>query len=125
VDECEINAAVPRDVLPIAGTRAEAETRVVGSYEVKTTVQGGVSVSELKLSVNAVEGVDSFLLRYGEQGIYTTQKYSVKDSFSYLTLLIASLENVTAELYDSAGQKVMDVRFGIETQQLETLPELV
>lgn len=123
VDECEINATVPRDVLPIAGTKAEAKTRVVGSYEVRTTVQGGVSVSELKMSVNAVEGVDSFILRYGEQGVYTTEKHSVKESFSYLTLLIASLEEVTAELYDSAGQKRMDVRFDIETQQLETLPE--
>ena len=125
VDECEINATVPRDVLPIPGTKVAAKTRVVGAYEVKTTVQGGVSVSELKLSVNAVEGVDSFILRYGEKGIYTTEKCSVKDSFPYLTLLIASLENVTAELYDSAGQKLMDVRFDIETQQLETLPEQV
>ena len=123
VDECEINAAVPRDVLPIAGSKAAAATRTVGTYKVSTTMQGGVSVSELKLTVNAAEGVEAYTIHYGDQGVYTTQQYNVKDGFNYLTLLIASLEDVTASLYDAGGQKVMEVRFDTDTQQLVTLPE--
>ena len=123
VDECEINAAVPRDVLSIAGSKAAAQTRTVGTYQVSTTMQGGVSVSELKLTVNAAEGVETYTLHYGEQGVYTTEQYSMKDPFSYLTLLIASLEEVTASLYSAGGEKLMEVRFDTETQQLVTLPE--
>jgi hypothetical protein len=88
-------------------------------------MQGGVNVSELKLKVNSVEGVGYFTLHHAQQGIYTTQQCPVSEPFSYLTLLIASLEEVTASLYDAEGQKLMDVRFDIETQQLETLPEQV
>ena len=123
VDECEINAAVPRDVLPIAGSAAAAQTRTVGTYQVTTGVQAGVSVSELKLTVNATEGVSSFTLHYGEQGIFTTERCAVGESFSYLTLMIASLEEVTASLYDDQGVKLLDVRFDTGTQQLVTLPE--
>ena len=123
VDECEINAAVPRDVLPIAGSAAVDRTRTVGTYQVSTGMQGGVSVSELKLTVNAVEGVSFYTLHHGEQGIYTTERYAVSESFSYLTLLIASLEEVTASLYDDQGVKLMDVRFDTQTQQLVTLPD--
>ena len=121
VDECEINASVPRDVLDIRREEALPDTRVVGAYSVTTTVQGGVSVSELTLSVNAAEGVDSYTLHYGEQGIYSTDKRPVKESFSYLTLMMASLEKVTASLYDVNGEKRMDVRFDTETQELVTI----
>ena len=123
VDECEINAAVPRDVLGIKGSKAAADTRTVGTYSITTKMQGDVAISELKLNVRAVEGVDSFTIHYGEQGVYTTQPCSVQESFSYLTLLIASLEEVTASLYDAGGQKLMSVRFNTETQELVTLPE--
>lgn len=121
VDECEINAAVPRDVLQIRREEAPVNTRVVGSYSVTTAVQGGVSVSELTLSVNAAENVDSYTLHYGQQGIYTTDKRSAKETFSYLTLMMTSLEKVTASLYDGYGVKVMDVRFDTETQELVTV----
>lgn len=121
VDECEIDASVPRDVLEIKEAKVPSKTRVVGTYEVNTTMQGDISVSELKLKVNAAEGADSFTLTYGTQNVYTTQKQSVRESFSYLTLLIASLEKVTATLYDQGGNKLMDVQFDTGTQELVTL----
>lgn len=123
VDECEIDAAVPRDVLGIEGSKATADTRTVGTYSITTKMQGDVSISELKLNVRPAEGVESFTLHYGAQGIYTTQPCPTREAFSYLTLLIASLDEVTASLYDSGGQKLMDVRFNTETQELVTLPE--
>ena len=122
VDECDIDASVPRDVLDIqkAETPDPAAQRSVGSYTVTTTMEGGVSVSELKLTLNAVEHAASYTLTYGERQVYTTEKRPVTQSFTYLTLLIASLEDVTATLYDSDGNTLMQVRFEPSTQELMT-----
>jgi hypothetical protein len=123
VDECEIDASVARDVLDIQDDRQsqkEETDRVVGTYTVSTTMQGGVSVSELKLRVNAVEQASTYTLSYGDQGIYTTDQRPISESFSYLTLLITSLSDVTATLYDNEGSKVADIRFDTSTQELVT-----
>lgn len=122
VDECDIDASVPRDVLDIqkAETPDPAAQRSVGSYTVTTTMEGGVSVSELKLTLNAVEHAASYTLTYGDRQVYTTEKRPVTQSFTYLTLLIASLEDVTATLYDSDGNALMQVRFEPSTQELMT-----
>ena len=121
VDECTVDASVPRDVLDIQRQETETETeRVIGSYAVTTTMEGGVSVSELKLTVNAAENASTYTLTYGDQGIYTTEQRPVTESFTYLTLLIASLEDVTAKLYDSGGGELMDIRFDTSTQELVT-----
>ncbi len=122
VDECEVDASVPRDVLDIEQTAPPQETeRVVGTYTVNTTLQGGVSVSELKLDVNAAENASYYTLTYGKQSVYTTEQRSVRESFSYLTLLITSLDDVTAGLYDRAGNELMRVRFDTSTQELVTI----
>ena len=119
VDECTVDASVPRDVLDIQRQETETETeRVIGSYMVNTTMEGGVSVSELKLIINAVENAAAYTLTYGDQGIYTTDQHPVTESFTYLTLLIASLEDVTVKLYDRDGEALMDVRFDTSTQDL-------
>lgn len=121
VDECTVDASVPRDVLDIQRQETETETeRVIGSYTVTTTMEGGVSVSELKLTINAVENASTYTLTYGDQGIYTTEQRPVTESFTYLTLLIASLEDVTAKLYDNNGGELMEVRFDTSTQELVT-----
>ena len=121
VDECTVDASVPRDVLDIQRQETETETeRVIGSYMVTTTMEGGVSVSELKLIINAVENASTYTLTYGDQGIYTTDKRPVTESFAYLTLLIASLEDVTLKLYNNGGEELMDVRFDTSTQELVT-----
>ena len=122
VDECTVDASVPRDVLDIQRQEPETETeRVIGSYAVTTAMEGGVSVSELKLTINAAENASTYTLTYGDQGIYTTEQRPVTESFTYLTLLIASLEDVTARLYDSSGEALMDVRFDTSTQELVTI----
>lgn len=119
VDECTVDASIPRDVLDIQQEVSQpAAERVIGSYMVTTTLAGGVSVSELKLIINAVENASAYTLTYGDQVIYTTDKRSVTESFTYLTLLIADLEDVTVKLYDSGGGELMDVRFDTSTQQL-------
>lgn len=119
VDECVVDASVPRDVLDIQWQETEVETeRVIGSYMVNTTLEGGVSVSELKLTINAVENAAAYTLSYGERGIYTTDKHPITESFTYLTLLITSLEDVTVKLYDRDDQELMEARFDTSTQEL-------
>lgn len=118
VHECEIDAGVPRDVLEIPGKMEPVGDRVVGTYSVSTTMQGEVSVSELKLRINAVEGAARYNLTYGSDGIYTTDLRPVSESFSYLTLLISSLQDVTLKLYDNDGEHVADAMFDTETQEL-------
>lgn len=119
VDECEVDAAVPRDVLDIEGEKPEEETtRVVGTYSVTETMQSGVSISELTLRINAVERAAGYTLTYGEQGIYTTEVRPLTEPFPYLTLLIASLEEVTAGLYDSEGNFLTDINFDTDTLEL-------
>lgn len=118
VDECEINAAVPRDKLDITVEQETEEDRVIGTYSVSTALQGNVSVSELKLRINAVEGAASYTLSYGEGGIYTSDPRPTTESFVYLTLLISSLESVTLNLYDNAGEIVAQAAFRPATQEL-------
>lgn len=118
VDECEIRTAIPRDRLDIALEKVAEEDRVIGTYSVTTTLQGNVSVSELKLRINAVEGVVSYSLSYGENGVYTSDPRPTEESFVYLTLLISSLENVTLNLFNSAGELVNEARFDPAAQEI-------
>lgn len=118
VDECEISTAVPRDKLDIALEKVEAEDRVIGTYSVNTTLQGNVSVSELKLRINAAENASSYTLSYGEGGIYTSDPRSTNDSFIYLTLLISSLEDVTLNLFNGEGDLVVQATFDPSTQEI-------
>ena len=91
---------------------------MIGTYSVSTALQGNVSVSELKLRINAVEGAASYTLSYGEGGIYTSDPRPTTESFVYLTLLISSLEDVTLNLYDNAGEIVAQAAFNPATQEL-------
>lgn len=120
VEECEIDASIPRDVLDIELEAPSPATRVVGTYKISTAIEGGVSVSELKLSVNAAEGAEYYTLHYGENGVYTTEQYPARETFQYLTLLIASLEDVTGTLYDRNGRELCIFRFDTKTQELFT-----
>ena len=53
-------------------------------------------------------------------GAAVTAVLLVRGANPYLTLLIASLEDVTAKLYDSGGGELMDIRFDTSTQELVT-----
>ena len=118
VDECEVDASVPRDVLPIEGVTVEETERVVGTYTVETSVMGDTAVSQLTLSVDAALGADSYTLGYGGGQVYTAEKHPLQKPFHYFTLLVASLEDVTATLYNADGEKLTDVRFDTQTQTL-------
>lgn len=117
--ECRVDPAVPRDVLNLAGQAPPAaEERVIGTYSVKTALRGGISVSELRLSVNAAEGAALYSLSYGEKGIYATGKLPLDREFSYLTLLVESLDRVTLHLFDSAGSPLGNAAFRTDSQEI-------
>ena len=64
------------------------------------------------------EGAASYALTYGEREVYTTDTIPIDEPFTYLTLLISSLEDVTVQLFDSTGAHLLDGRFDLELQQI-------
>lgn len=121
VTECVIDASVPRDVLPIeAASPTEAEKNPqIGTYSVDTTPLDGLSTSKLTIKLNPDVDAKSYSITYGDHGsVYTTEKLPVSESFTYLTLLIASLDDVTLSLYNSAGESVGTAFFDSSTQRI-------
>lgn len=118
VTECEVDAAVPRAPLDFGTKEVSAEAVVLGTYEVKTTVAGETSLSELTLKLTEPGQIASFALTYGENNVYTTEPQPIDRPFSYLTLLIASLDEVVIEFYDAEGNPVMQGRFDTAAQQI-------
>ena len=120
VTECEIDATVPRDVLPIesAGEAPqEEETEVqLGSYTVNTTQVGSLSTSELTLDLSRYPDIASYTITYGSSNVYTSDRVSVEDPFSYLTLLIASLDDVELSFYNEAGTLIYTGHFQSQDQ---------
>ena len=121
VTECTIDPTVPRAVLPIskAATPA-AEEEQLGTYTVTTTNIGSIATSQLTLSLTGKgAAAKKYSLEYGDNGsISSTQPTDVSDSFSYLSILISSLGNVTLKLYDSGGNVIYNCRFDTSTQTI-------
>ena len=91
---------------------------MVGTYSVTTTQMGDLSTSELTLSLNASLGARQYSITYGDQEVYTSEMLSTDETFRYLTLLIASLGDVTLNLYDREGNLLTTGRFDTETGQI-------
>lgn len=112
VSECEIDATISRNVLPLEqDVYVELPEKVIGTYKVTTTEVGGISLSELSLSLNTSVGAAAYSITYGTQQVYTTEARDLSETFSYLTLLIASLDEVTLNLYGRDGQLMEAARF--------------
>ncbi len=120
VTECEIDATVPRDVLPIESQGEapnEEQTEVqLGTYSVNTTQVGSLSTSAIALDVNRYSDIASYSISYGSNNIYTSDKVPISESFSYLTLLIASLDSVEVSFYNEAGTLIYTGRFQSQDQ---------
>ena len=126
VCECVVDASVPRDVLPIepAGDAAAQEDLVLGSYSVDTVPIGELSTSTLTLKLNPDVDAKTFTISYGDHGeVSTTGKLKTSESLTYLTLLIASLDSVTLNLYDATGGQTYTARFDTENQSIIKIPE--
>ena len=123
VAEREIDASVPRGPLDLQSTAPPPPTeKVIGSYTVETTAQNNVTLSTLKLTVDASVGAMRYSLTYGEKGIYTTELRPLREDFTYLSLLISSLADVTLHLYDGNSVPLTTARFDAVAQQIIELP---
>ena len=124
VTECEIDATVPRDVLELGQEEVteEGEEQLVGTYSVTTSAVGSLSTSTLTLELNEGVGAESFTITYGTGNVYTSDPTPVDEEFQYLTLLVASLDDVELNLYDRDGTLVMTGRFDTQTQSVYATP---
>jgi len=124
VDECEIDTTVARDVLKLKGAvPVVAETgKPIGSYAVETNAYGTVSTSVLTLKVDAGLAIKYFSLS-NESGtsIYSKDLISVDSKFTYLTLLIASLDTVKLTFYDSGKNAIYTAHFDTSAQKIMAL----
>lgn len=124
VTECEIDATVPRDVLDLGQDEVaeEGEEQLVGTYSVSTSAVGTLSTSTLTLELNTGVDAESFTITYGTGNVYTSEPTPVDEEFQYLTLLVASLDDVELNLYDRDGTLTMTGRFDTQTQSVYATP---
>ncbi len=121
VTECEIDTTVTRDILPIEAAQAETvpEDTQCGAYSVDTVSHGSLSTSTLTLSLDASTGAKYFTLVSGSgSSVYTEEPVAADDTFSYLTLLISSLSDVTIRLYDADKNEIGTAYFNEDTQTI-------
>jgi hypothetical protein len=126
VDECEVDTAVPRDVLDIRGSTLPPapEEKTIGSYTIETRARNMVNTSVLTLKPEPGFGVKFYSLTHGTgNNIYTSELIPIEESFTYLTLLIASLDDVTLALYDNNREKIHTARFDTSAQKIIAKPE--
>ena len=121
--ECEIDTTVPRDVLPVQQEEEPVETaepQEIGTYQITTSSLGSVSTSTLELTLDSSVGAAYYTLQ-SENGtsLYTDEPVSVDEPFTYLTLLVGSLDKVSLELYDSSRNSLGTATFVPERQTIE------
>ena len=121
--ECEIDTTVPRDVLPVQQEEEPVETaepQEIGTYQITTSSLGSVSMSTLELTLDSSVGAAYYTLQ-SENGtsLYTDEPVSVDEPFTYLTLLVGSLDKVSLELYDSSRNSLGTATFVPEQQTIE------
>lgn len=108
VGECEIDARVPRDTLDVFSAREPDEQAVkIGTYSLSSRPVGALHMTELTLSINAVEGARYFRLVYrGGEPVGSAEPVAIDDAFRYLTMLANSIEEVSVILYDQNQQEL-------------------
>ena len=125
VTECVIDATVPRAVLPIKISEKQEESAEIeaGTYTVETSPIGKLSTSKLTLKLNSKISAKQYSITFGTHGnVSSSDKLSIEKSFSYLTILIASLKDVTLNLYDADGKLIATGRFDTSSQKIMATP---
>lgn len=125
VQSCVVVATVPRAILDLEGdVVAEAEESQIGSFTATTTAMSTVSTTTLSLDIDASVGASKYLITYGDYGnVYTSGTLSLIEDFTYLALLIQSLDTVTLSLYDSSGEFITSAWFDSTTQSIWAITE--
>jgi hypothetical protein len=125
VTECKIDATVPRAVLPISTeTEGPSEEVELGTYTLTSTTIGSISTSKLTLKLSGSGAkAKKYSLEYGENGVLrTTEAMDVSEDFTYLSILVKSLDGVTLKLSDDSGNPLYTGRFDTATQTIYGTP---
>lgn len=129
VGECLIDTKIERGELPIkSGEKPapEPSIKILGEYKIDTSDLQGVKMSTLTITPKQGLGLKSYRLVFGESGdILTSDIMAFEQGFSYLTLLIASLEDVKLMLYDSTEALVYSASFNTDNQTIYTTEEIL
>jgi hypothetical protein len=120
VDQAVIDTTVPRAPLPVErSVRGMEDVEVIiGSYKVRSAITGEVSISTLTLEFNASANVGFYRIVYGENNVYSSEPVKFDESFTYLTLLIAALDDVKILAYDDSGEEIFEARFNTADQSI-------
>ncbi|MEG1108806.1 MAG: TolC family protein [Oscillospiraceae bacterium] len=121
VAECEIDPSVPRDILPLEPAEEPTipkETKI-GSYEATTTPVGELSTTTITLKLDPGNVATSYFITFSDKGNVLDDKLiPVDESFTYLSLLGQSLDEVQLMLYDKQGALSAKARFNTETLEI-------
>ena len=122
VTECTIDATVPRAVLPISTNAQDttAQEEQLGSYSVSSSTIGSITTSKLTLKLSGgAKAATKYSLEYGDNGaIRSSALTDVADDFTYLSILVKSLDGVTLKLCDASGNVLYKCRFDTSTQTI-------
>lgn len=112
VTECVVDASIPRDKLPLVNKAEPKPIKMdIGSYKAETIQIGNIKKSKLSINLKPTQQAKSYSLVFGEKQVYSTEKTPISESFTYLDLLITSLEDVTLNLYDRDGELLNEAKF--------------
>lgn len=108
-----IDARIAHGRLELEGKQAPPPTRkVVGEYTIATQQDGEVKTSTITIMPDSALKVAKYNITYPDSGsVYTGEHLPIDMPFTYLTLLIPSLENVTLELYDKDNKLIAEAAF--------------
>lgn len=108
VGECEIDARVPRDTIDFfQGGQTEEQEEKIGTYTLSAASVGGMTMTELKLSIDAAVGAAYFLVTYDDgKAVGSSEPTALDGSLRYMTMLAASVEDIRIVLYDSSRNEI-------------------
>jgi hypothetical protein len=123
VDEVVIDTTIPRAPLPVerAERTAQEAEQIIGSYKVRSAITGEVSISTLTLEFKAFAEVGFYRIVYGENYIYSSEPVPFNEGFTYLTLLIAALDDVKIIAYNDGKEQIFEAWFDTSDQSIRRM----
>jgi hypothetical protein len=123
VGECEIDTTEARAPLPLqntAGDPAPEEEHIIGNYTVETRIVGSANTSTLIPDFKSELGAASYLIQYDGRNIGSDTPIPASKSFSYLSLLISNLADVSLLVYNADGDLICNAYFAVSDGTIRT-----
>lgn len=91
--------------------------KTIGSYKLST--DSTIGISELKLTVNAGEGIKYYSIMDTEgSSLYSREPIGIDSSFSYLSILSKNVSALEIKLYDENKKLKYNAKLDQETQSI-------